>query len=96
MAKECKLSDLAPTGTKCPACRKGTLDPARGRFGPLYKCTKGCGFYVESCPTGKKCQFLRNGEKCGALMVEGTKTIPNRCSDKSCPNRNPHKLVKEK
>ncbi len=23
---------------------------------------------------------------------EGTKTIPDRCSDKKCPNHNPHKL----
>ncbi len=95
MAKDCKFSELAPTGIKCTVCKKGTLDPVRGRFGPIYKCTvKGCGFYVETCPTGKKCQFLRDGKKCGALMVEGTKTIPNRCSDKTCPNRNPHKLVK--
>jgi hypothetical protein len=26
---------------------------------------------------------------------EGTKTIPERCSDKTCPNHNPHKLKKE-
>ncbi|MFT7460288.1 MAG: hypothetical protein ACI909_002976, partial [Planctomycetota bacterium] len=29
-----------------------------------------------------------------SLIVEGTKTIPDRCSDKTCPNRNPHKLGK--
>jgi hypothetical protein len=27
-------------------------------------------------------------------MVEGTKIILERCSDKSCPNRNPHKINK--
>ena len=30
---------------------------------------------------------------CNALMMEGTKTIPERCSDKTYPNHNPHKLV---
>ena len=93
MAKECKFEDLKPTNIECPACRKGTLEPSRGRFGPLYKCTaKGCGFYVETRPLGRKFKTIREGKKCGALIVEGTKTIPDRCSDKTCPNRNPHKL----
>jgi len=25
-------------------------------------------------------------------MMIGTKTIPERCSDKTCPNHNPHKI----
>ena len=28
----------------------------------------------------------------GRLMMEGTKTIPERCSNKACPMHNPHKL----
>lgn len=92
-SKECAHADLPPTGVKCPTCKKGTLEVARGRFGPVYKCTnKPCDFLLTERPTGKKCSFLRDGAKCGALMVMGTKTIPDRCCDKSCPNRNPHKL----
>jgi DNA topoisomerase-1 len=90
-----ELCTPASTGVTCPDCKKGTLEPARGRFGPIYKCTNkpDCKFYLESRPTGKKCNYPRDGKKkCGHLMVEGTKTIPDRCSDKTCPNRNPHKL----
>jgi len=97
MAEEgCQFSDLKPTGITCPDCKKGELDPARGRFGPIYKCTeKKCKFWLETRPTGEKCTYKRDGKKCGSLMVEGTKTIPDRCSDKTCPNRHPHKLAKE-
>jgi hypothetical protein len=28
-------------------------------------------------------------------MMEGTKTIPERCSDKDCPNHRPDKLEKK-
>jgi hypothetical protein len=95
MAEQCKFEDLKATNIECPTCFKGTLEPSRGRFGPLYKCTaKGCGFYLETRPLGKKCKYVRDGKKCGSLIVEGTKTIPDRCSDKTCPNRNPHKLGK--
>lgn len=94
VAREGQFSDLVPTGVKCPQCRRGELDPARGKFGPIYRCTKQrCGFYLTARPTGRRCRYPRNGTPCGQLMVEGTKTIPNRCSDKSCPNRNPHKLA---
>jgi hypothetical protein len=41
---------------------------------------------MKAKPTGNICNI------CGALMMEGTKTIPERCSDKTCPNHNPHKL----
>ena len=90
-----KFEHLKPTGVSCSSCRKGTLEPASGQFGPVYRCSaRECDFYVETRQTGKKCKHLRDDKKCGALMVEGTKTISNRCSDKSCPNRNPHKLRK--
>jgi len=95
MAKACAHANLPPTNVKCPECRKGTLEVARGRFGPIYKCTQsGCGHWLDSRPTGKKCTHVRDGKKCGQLIVQGTKTIPDRCSDRSCPNRNPHKLNK--
>ena len=84
-----------PTGIACPDCGVGTLEPARGRFGPVYKCTnKGvCRFSLTARPTGAVCNFPgADGGSCGQLMVEGTKTIPDRCSDRACPNRNPHKL----
>jgi ssDNA-binding Zn-finger/Zn-ribbon topoisomerase 1 len=91
--KECAHAGLPPTGVPCPSCKQGTLEVARGRFGPIYKCTsEGCDYWLPERPTGKRCSFMRDGKKCGALMVMGTKTIPERCSDKTCPNRNPHKL----
>ena len=98
MAKDYQCPDegLGPTGVKCPECRKGTLEVARGRFGAIYKCThKGCRYWLDSRPTGKKCACVRDGKKCGQLIVQGTKTIPDRCSDRSCPNRNPHRLAKQ-
>jgi len=93
MATGCKFSELTPTGVRCPQCRKGELDPARGRFGPIYKCShKTCDFWLRARPTGRKCSYRRDGKRCGKLMIEGTKTIPERCSDRECPNHNPHKL----
>jgi ssDNA-binding Zn-finger/Zn-ribbon topoisomerase 1 len=93
--KQCAHADLPPTDVLCPSCKQGTLEVRRGRFGPIYKCTsEGCNFWLPERPTGKKCSHVRDGKKCGALMVMGTKTIPDRCSDKACPNRNPHKLQK--
>lgn len=99
MPKKSKTSgqccDIAPTGIACPECRTGTLEPARGRFGPIYKCTNKteCKFYLTSRPTGQVCGYRRGRKNCDHLMVEGTKTIPDRCSDRDCPNRNPHKLA---
>lgn len=87
--------EIAPTNITCPECGAGTLEPARGRFGPIYKCTEkgACAFYLTARPTGALCTHPRDGgRECGHMIVEGTKTIPDRCSDKSCPNRNPHKL----
>ena len=93
--KKCIHDSLPPTGVICPECDKGTLEVARGRFGPIYKCTeKECKFWLAERPIGEECDFIRNGKKCGKLLVMGTKTIPDRCSDKTCPNRNPHKLNK--
>jgi len=95
MTKDSEIEELRPTGVTCSLCRKGTLEPARGHFGPIYRCSaKDCDYFVETRPTGKKCKHLRDNKKCGALIVEGSKTIPDRCSDKTCPNRNPHKLKK--
>jgi len=103
MAKNesCAHAALGPTGVRCPLCGQGELAPARGRFGPVYKCDADvkprCKFYLDARPTGELCSFSReNGKTCGHLIVQGTKTIPNRCSDRTCPNRNPHKLAKEK
>ena len=94
MSKEEACCVLEPTGVPCPACGEGTLEPARGRFGPIYKCTNtaACKVYFDSRPTGELCSFDRDGKPCGSLIVQGTKTIPDRCSDRSCPNRFPHKL----
>ena len=90
-----KCCDVTPTNITCPDCGQGTLEPARGRFGPVYQCTnkKVCKVVLTSRPTGTVCNYLRNGKACGRLMVKGTKTIPDRCSDKDCPNRHPHKLI---
>lgn len=88
--------DIPPTGIACPVCKQGTLESARGRFGPIYKCTNKseCKFYLTARPTGEYCEYPgKKGRRCGQLLVEGTKTIPDRCSDKTCPNRNPHKLA---
>ncbi len=80
------------TGVECPECKKGYLSERRGRFGLFYSCSNypDCKFAIKAKPTGKKCEL------CGKLMMEGTKTIPERCSDKNCPNHNPHKLEKAK
>lgn len=79
------------TGVECPTCKKGFLSERRGRFGVFYSCSNypDCKFAIKAKPTGEKCQL------CGSLMMDGTKTIPERCSDKTCPNHNPHKLEKK-
>ncbi len=85
------------TGVACPECQKGLSAEAsaktgeimerRGRFGLFYSCSNypKCKFIMKSRPTGNICKL------CKALMMEGTKTIPERCSDKNCPNYNPSK-----
>jgi len=78
------------TGVQCPVCKKGEMVERRGRFGVFYACSSypDCKNTIKARPTGKLC------EMCGSLMMEGTKTIPERCSNKACPNHNPHKLKK--
>ncbi len=78
------------TGVKCPLCKNGEMAERRGRFGIFYSCTNypKCKNAIKAKPTGNLCDL------CGSLMMEGTKTIPERCSNKTCPNHNPHKLKK--
>jgi len=77
------------TGVACPVCKKGEMQERRGRFGIFFSCSNypECKNAIKSKPTGRMC------EMCGSLMMEGTKTIPERCSVKTCPNHNPHKLA---
>lgn len=81
--------EKAKTGVKCPL-DGGEIVARRGRFGPFFSCSNypKCKFIIKSRPTGNICQL------CGSLMMEGTKTIPERCSNKNCPNHNPHKIKK--
>ncbi len=84
----------ASTGVKCPKCKDGEILQRRGRFGYFYSCSKypECKFIMKSRPlTGKNPGEGIICEICGSLMMEGTKTIPNRCSNKNCQNYNPHK-----
>jgi DNA topoisomerase-1 len=88
---------IPTTGIKCPLCKDGEMAERRGRFGIFYSCSNypKCKHAIKTKPTGNICHFIRvdkDGKECGALMMEGTKTIPERCSDKTCPNHNPHKL----
>ncbi len=78
------------TGVMCPDCKTGDISERRGRFGIFYSCSNypKCKFAIKAKPTGNICK------DCGSLMMEGTKTIPERCSNKTCPNHNPHKLNK--
>ncbi len=89
---------LNHTGVACPVCAKGFMAERKGRFGVFYSCTSypDCKNTTKSKPTGNFCQYKKEtGAPCGALMMVGTKTIPERCSDKTCPNHNPHKLDKK-
>jgi DNA topoisomerase-1 len=78
------------TGIQCPVCKAGEMTERRGRFGIFYSCTNypKCKYAIKAKPTGRNCPT------CGSLMMDGTKTIPERCSDKLCPNHNPQKLTK--
>jgi len=79
------------TGVTCPTCGKGEMMERRGRFGIFFACSNypECRNAIKARPTGKICK------ECGSLMMEGTKTIPERCSKKTCPMHNPHKLEKK-
>jgi hypothetical protein len=94
----CPFGDLEPVPVRCPDCGGRGFEPARGRFGPIWRCMNrpGCRRQFTSKPIGKRCRHKVRGRVCGQPMVEGTKTIPDRCSDRDCPNRNPHKLAKAK
>jgi len=91
--KYIKKGEGAPqnsTGVKCPKCGVGEIAERRGRFGTFFSCTNypKCKNIIKTKPTGNLCPT------CGALMMIGTKTIPERCSDKNCPNNRPDKLIK--
>lgn len=90
--KDPEAEERAKTGVMCPVCKKegrehGEMLERRGRFGPFFSCSNypDCKYIIKSRPTGRICS------ECGNLMMEGTKTIPERCSSKTCPNHNPHK-----
>lgn len=76
------------TEVQCPTCKKGMMMERRGRFGIFYSCSNypDCKNAIKAKPTGNICEY------CQSLMMEGTKTIPERCSNKMCKNHNPHKL----
>ena len=78
----------ANTGIKCNHCGTGYMEERKGRFGVFYSCNNypDCKHIVKTKPTGDMCKM------CGEMMMEGTKTIPTRCSQKSCPMHNPHKM----
>jgi len=80
------------TGVECPECKAGTMVEKRGRFGIFYGCSNypKCKNIIKAKPTGELCKL------CGHLMMQGTKRIPDRCSDKTCPNNRPDKIVETK
>jgi len=90
---------LNATSVGCPVCKKGFMTERKGRFGVFYSCTgyPDCKYAIKAKPTGRICEYPKvDGSPCDSLMMEGTKTIPERCSNKLCPNHNPHKLEKAK
>ncbi len=91
---EAALKEKYGTGVICPLCKKGEMLEKRGRFGVFYGCSNypDCKHIIKAKPTGKICSYTKDSGKCEQLMMEGTKTIGERCSDKNCPNHNPHKL----
>ncbi len=87
------------TGVTCNKCNEGEMEERRGRFGIFYSCSNypDCKHIIKTKPTGNRCSYKKaDGTLCSELMMEGTKTIPERCSDKTCPNHNPHKLAESK
>ncbi len=88
--KDAELERQNSTGVTCNLCKEGMMTEKRGRYGVFYGCSNypKCKNIIKSKPTGAICPM------CQSLMMEGTKTIPERCSNKLCPNHNPHKLVK--
>jgi DNA topoisomerase-1 len=92
--KDAELEKQNSTGVGCPTCKNGFMMERKGRFGVFYSCTNypDCKYAIKARPTGAICGYARETGPCPALMMAGTKTIPERCSDKTCPNHNPHKL----
>ncbi len=86
--KDAELEKQNSTGVACPVCKLGMMTERRGRFGLFYSCSNypKCKNAIKAKPTGNLCPT------CGALMMLGTKTIPERCSDKTCPNHRPDKI----
>ena len=86
--KDAELERQNSTGVACPICKTGMMTERRGRFGLFYSCSNypKCKNAIKAKPTGRLCNI------CGALMMQGTKTIPERCSDKLCSNHKPNKL----
>lgn len=90
---KCKYIEQAPKvrpadAVNCPDCADGYMEERRGRFGVFYSCVNypDCKNAIKTKPTGKLCKL------CGSLMMLGTKTIPERCSKKTCAMHNPHKM----
>ncbi|KKR79461.1 MAG: topoisomerase protein [Candidatus Nomurabacteria bacterium GW2011_GWA2_40_9] len=83
--KKRKMTDIT-----CPTCGKNKIMERKGRFGIFYSCASypDCKFAMKAKPTENICK------ECGSLMMLGTKTIPERCSNKACKMHNPHKLMK--
>jgi len=90
--KDEALEAKKKTGIKCPICKDGEITERRGKFGIFYSCSNypDCKFAIKAKPTGNICPI------CGSLMMEGTKTIPKRCSNSRCPNYRPDKMAKNK
>ncbi len=78
---------VTSTGVACPKCGKGEMVERRGKFGLFYSCSNypACKYAIKTKPTGRTCPL------CGSLMMEGTKTIPERCSNKECAHHRPEK-----
>ncbi len=78
------------TDVTCPTCKKAKIMERKGRFGIFYSCANypNCKFVMKAKPTGNICK------ECGSLYMMGTKTIPERCSNKSCVNFRPDRIKK--
>ena len=90
--KDVNLNPVVSSGVKCNVCKKDAdMIERRGRFGIFWSCANypECKHAIKAKPTGNICPM------CQSLMMEGTKTIPERCSNKACVNHNPHKLEKK-
>ncbi len=85
--KDAELDKKNSTGIACNVCKNGFMVERRGRFGLFYSCSNypKCKNAIKAKPTGNICPM------CQSLMMAGTKTIPERCSNKLCPNHRPDK-----